>query len=291
MTLELPTDPVEMLRGVLALDDTGARTSNDIFVGASHPMPSGRVFGGQVLAQAVMAATRTLPPERHPHSLHGYFLRPGDVRGPITFAVDRVHDGRSFSRRRIQAYQEGVPIFSGIASFQDDDPGFEHHLPMPDVPAPEDLPDPTQLHVDHPQSGLLLRANPIEVRHTTGDIWLHVDEPSPYQAVWTRVRGPLGDDPALHRAALAYLSDFTIQEPVMRAGGVAWSDPGVKTASLDHAIWWHRFARVDEWLLYVQESPSSQGGRGLSLGRLYTRDGVLVATVAQEIMLRVPDRA
>lgn len=287
MTSELPSDPLALLLGVLDLQESGARTSADIFVGASHPMPGGRVFGGQVLGQSVVAAARTLGEDRHPHSLHGYFLRPGDVTKPITFAVSRIHDGRSFARRGIQAYQDGVPIFSAIASFQDDDPGFEHQLPMPDVPAPEDLPDPAETPAD-PLSRRLLRLNPIEVRHTTSDIWLSVDEPSPRQAVWTRVRGPLGDDPMRHRAALAYLSDFTIQDTVLRAAGVPWSTPGMKTASLDHAIWWHRPARADEWLLYVQESPSAQGGRGLALGRLYRRDGALVASVAQEFMARVP---
>jgi len=287
VSFDLPADPIEMLREVLDLDEPGARTSADIFVGRSHPMPLGRVFGGQVLSQSLVAATRTVPSDRRPHSLHGYFLRPGDVTKPITFAVSRIHDGRSFVRRGIQAYQDGVPIFSAIASFQDDDPGFEHQLPMPDVPAPEELPDPM---ADPGADGrsVLLRSNPLEARYTRGDIWLRVDDPSPRQCVWIRLRRPIGDDPMLHRAALAYLSDFTIQDTVLRAAGVPWTTPGLKTASLDHAIWWHRDARADEWLLYVQESPSGQGGRGLSNGRIYTRDGVLVASVAQEFMARVP---
>ncbi len=283
-------DPVSLLLDVLDLDEPGARTSTDIFVGSSHTMPSGRIFGGQVLGQSVVAAARTLEPGRLPHSLHGYFLRPGDVGKPVTFAVTRVHDGRSFARRGINAYQDGVPIFAAIASFQDDDPGFDHQVPMPeDVPQPEELPDPAVTHADHPMSKPLLASNPVEVRHTSGDIWAAIDEPSPTQSVWTRVRGPIGDDQTLHRAALAYLSDFTIQEPVLRANGVPWSTPGMRTASLDHAIWWHRPVRADEWMLYVQESPSASGGRGLSLGRLYARDGMLVATVAQEIMSRVPE--
>ena len=284
-------DPIDVLLGVLALEDTGARTNEDIFTGSSHPMPGGRVFGGQVLGQSIVAASRTLPEDRFPHSLHGYFLRPGDVRKPLTFAVDRIHDGRSFSRRRIQAFQDGEPIFSGIASFQDEDPGFEHQLPMPEVPAPEQLDGPAAIVADRPEASLIIRANPIEVRHVESDIYLSVDEKSPRQAVWTRLRRPIGDDPMLHRAAIAYLTDFTIQETVLRAHGVAWATPGMRTASLDHAIWWHRPARADEWLLYVQESPSARGGRGLAQGQLYTRDGRLVATVAQEIMLRVPDLA
>ncbi|MBY0688521.1 acyl-CoA thioesterase II [Microbacterium marinilacus] len=252
-------------------------------------MPGGRIFGGQVLGQAVVASARTLPPDRSPHSLHGYFLRPGDVHKPLTFAVDRIHDGRSFSRRRIQAFQEGEPIFSGIASFQDDDPGLEHQLTMPEVPGPEGLPGPSDRVHGRPEASLLLRANPIEVRHVDSDIYLSVDRPQPRQAVWTRLRRPIGDDPMLHRAAIAYITDFTIQESVMRAHGVPWATPGIRTASLDHAIWWHRPGRADEWMLYVQESPSSRGGRGLAQGQLYSRDGALLATVAQEIMLRVPE--
>lgn len=283
-------DPIDVLLEVLSLGETGARTTEDIFTGSSHPMRGGRVFGGQVLGQSVVAASRTLPPDRAPHSLHGYFLRPGDVTKPLTFSVDRIHDGRSFSRRRIQAFQDGEPIFSGIASFQDEDPGFEHQASMPEVPGPEDLPGPSDLVRDRPEAALL-RANPIEVRHVGSDIYLSVEQHEPRQAVWTRLRRPIGDDPVLHRAALAYLTDFTIQESVLRAHGVPWSTPGIRTASLDHAIWWHRFGRVDEWMLYVQESPSARGGRGLAQGNLFSRDGRLLATVAQEIMLRVPSRA
>lgn len=283
-------DPIDVLLRVLSLGETGARTSEDIFTGSSHPMPGGRVFGGQVLGQCVVAAGRTLPDDRAPHSFHGYFLRPGDVRKPLTFAVDRIHDGRSFSRRRIQAFQDGEPIFSGIASFQDEDPGLEHQLPMPDVPGPEDLPGPSDVVRGRPEAALIIRANPIEVRHVEGDIYVEAAERAPRQAVWTRLRRPIGDDPLLHRAALAYLTDFTIQESVLRAHGLSWATPGIKTASLDHAIWWHRFGRADEWMLYVQESPSARGGRGLTQGRLYARDGELLATVAQEIMLRVPER-
>lgn len=290
MTIDARTDdPVQTMLDVIELERMEARTHEDIFLGRSHFMPSGRVFGGQVLSQVVSAAARTIADDRHVHSLHGYFLRPGDMRKDITFGVDRIHDGRSFARRRVQGYQDGVPIFSGILSFQDEDEGVEHQLPMPEVPAPEDLPDPLRELDRHPHSQRLLAANPIEVRHVEGSLLV---EPTggarPTQAVWTRVRRPIGDSRLLHQAALAYLSDYTIQEPSMRGAGVAWSTPGLKVASLDHAMWWHRPARADEWLLYVQESPGAQGGRGLAFGRLYTRDGALVASVAQEIMLRVP---
>ncbi|MCC4250525.1 acyl-CoA thioesterase [Microbacterium testaceum] len=282
-------DPVASLLAVLDLRDAGARTTEDIFTGMSQPMPSGRVYGGQVLAQSIVAASRTLPPERAVHSMHGYFLRPGDPAAGITFSVDRIHDGRSFSTRRTQAFQSGVPIFSMIASFQDDGPGLEHAEPMPEgIPQPEDLPpfDEGQLH---PVSRNLFSERPVDVVHVPSPVYSSVEEPHvPRQAVWMRTRRALPDDPAVHRAALAYLSDLTIQETILRGHGVPWSTPGLRVASLDHAMWWHRPGRVDDWLLYVQESPNARGGRGLSTGRIYTRGGTLLASVAQEIMARVP---
>lgn len=284
-------DPVASLLAVLDLSSSGARTTEDIFTGESQSMPLGRVYGGQVLAQSIVAASRTLPPGRSVHSMHGYFLRPGDSSEGITFAVDRIHDGRSFSTRRTQAYQDGVPIFSMIASFQDEDPGLEHAAPMPeDIPHPEDLPDlEEQLLGLHPMSKRMFTDRPLDVRHVPGPIYLRVEGAHvPCQAVWIRTRRALPDDPDLHRAALAYVSDMTIQESVLRAHGVPWSTPGLKVASLDHAMWWHRFARVDEWLLYTQESPSARGGRGLATGRIYSADATFVASVAQEITIRVP---
>ncbi|MFK4836622.1 acyl-CoA thioesterase [Microbacterium sp. ZW T2_14] len=279
---------------VIDLSASDARTTEDIFTGASQSMPLGRVYGGQVLAQSIVAASRTIPDERTVHSMHGYFLRPGDSAKGITFSVDRIHDGRSFSTRRTQAYQEGVPIFSMIASFQDEDPGLEHQEAMPDdVPAPDDLPD-VESHLQglHPMSKRLFTDRPVDLRHIPSPIYVAADAArSPRQAVWMRVRRPIPDDPAIHRAALAYLSDLTIQESILRAHGVSWATPGLKVASLDHAMWWHRFGRVDEWMLYVQESPSARGGRGLATGRIYAADGTLLASVAQEIMVRVPDAA
>ncbi|MCD2170033.1 MULTISPECIES: acyl-CoA thioesterase II [Microbacterium] len=282
-------DPVASLLAVLDLRDAGARTTEDIFTGVSQAMPTGRVYGGQVLAQTIVAASRTLPPERTVHSMHGYFLRPGDPADGITFSVDRIHDGRSFSTRRTQAFQAGVPIFSMIASFQDEDPGLEHFEPMPEgIPQPEDT-APVDAESLHPISRRILSASPVDVRHVGSSVYATVEGPHvPRQAVWMKLRRTVGDDPAVHRAALAYLSDLTIQETILRAHGVAWSAPGLRVASLDHAMWWHRPARVDDWLLYVQESPNARGGRGLSTGRIYTREGVLVASVAQEVMVRVP---
>lgn len=284
-------DPVSDMLSVLDLDSSEARTSEDIFTGSSQSMPTGRVFGGQVLAQAVIAAERTMPGDRTVHSMHGYFLRPGDSTKGITFSVDRIHDGRSFSTRRTQAYQEGVPIFSMIASFEIESPGLDHQAAMPDdVPAPEDLPN-IEDHLAglHPMTKRFFTDRPIELRHVPSPIYRSVEgDHTPTQAVWMRTRQELPDEPRLHRAALAYMSDLSIQEPVLRAHGVSWAHQGLKVASLDHGMWWHRPGRVDQWLLYVQESPSARGGRGLATGRIYSRDGVLVATVAQEIMVRVP---
>lgn len=282
---------VDMLLGILDLGSTDARTTEDIFTGASHPMPTGRIYGGQVLGQSIIAAERTMPAGRVPHSMHGYFLRPGDAAQGLTFAVDRIHDGRSFSTRRSQAYQNGVPIFSMIASFQDENPGIEHAEPMPEgVPDPEALlPDEQLSDGIHPLSKRMLAERPVDMRHVEGPLFLDPGaERIPRQAVWMRLRAPFPDDPALHRAALAYLSDMSIQESILRAHGLSWATPGLKVASLDHAMWWHRPGRVDEWLLYVQDSPNARGGRGLAQGRIYTRDGDLVASVAQEITIRVP---
>ena len=285
------TDPVASMLSVIDLSVSDARTTEDIFTGQSQSMPLGRVYGGQVLAQSIVAASRTIPDERTVHSMHGYFLRPGDSTKGITFSVDRIHDGRSFSTRRTQAYQEGVPIFSMIASFQDEDPGLEHHEPMPDgLPAPDDLPD-VESHLQglHPMSKRLFTDRPVDLRHIPAPIYVAADpDRAARQAVWMRVRRQIPDDPATHRAALAYLSDLTIQESILRAHGVSWATPGLKVASLDHAMWWHRDGRADEWLLYIQESPNAIGGRGLSFGRVYDRAGNLLASIAQEGMIRVP---
>ena len=287
----VPGDPVTTMLDVLDLASSAARTTEDIFTGASHPMPMGRIFGGQVLAQAIVAADRTCDDDRVAHSMHGYFLRPGDASQGITLSVDRIHDGRSFSTRRTQAYQQGVPIFSMIASFEHEDPGLDHQAELPpDVLSPEDAAARAARIAAHPLSRRLMTDSPIEVVHADGAIYDEVPgDHVARQNVWMRTRRPIGDDPAVHRAVLAYMSDLTIQEPVLRAHGVPWSYPGLKVASLDHAMWWHRPARVDEWLLYAQESPSARGGRGLATGRLFTRAGELVASVAQEIMVRVPE--
>ena len=284
------SDPVAEMLEVLDISSGDARTTEDIFTGISHPMPSGRIFGGQVLAQAIIAADRTTGDDRVPHSMHGYFLRPGDAMRGVTLSVDRIHDGRSFSTRRTQVYQDGVPIFSMIASFEQEDDGLDHQSRMPeDVLSPEEALARWETTRRHPLSQRLLDRNPIEVVHAEGAIYDAVEGAHvAAQNVWMRAKRPLADDAALHRAVLAYMSDLTIQEPVLRGHGIPWSQPGLKVASLDHAMWWHRPVRVDEWLLYVQNSPSARAGRGLSSGRIFTREGELVASVGQEIMVRVP---
>ncbi|MCR8671699.1 acyl-CoA thioesterase II [Agrococcus sp. HG114] len=287
------TERIRILLETLDLTDTGARTSEDIFTGTSHPMPLDRVFGGQVMAQAVVAAQRTVQDDRRIHSVHGYFVRPGDVALPITFSVERIHDGRSFSTRRVQAYQNALPIMSMISSFQDEDEGPSSQHPMPEgLPAPEELPSSDDVlapFAEHPSARAVI-ARPFDIRHVEGPVYV----PDPNrprhgkQHVWIKAKDRLPDDDALHRAALAYLSDYAILEPIVRMHGAAWSTPGLKAASLDHAVWWHRPVRVDEWLLLELETSSSGGGRGLGHGHVYRADGTHVATIAQEGMVRVP---
>ncbi|MEW1988156.1 acyl-CoA thioesterase II [Brevibacterium casei] len=274
--------------------DAGTRES-DLFVGPSQYKPDGRVFGGQVLAQCIVAAAATLPPDRLIHSLHGYFLRAGDVAKPIEFGVERLRDGRSFSARRVHAYQKDAPILSLIASFQEEQAGFEHSETMPTgIPGPEDSPDLRELlaAVDSVQVTEWLNRRPFDIRPvepfgvpgaTT------IDTELPEQHIWFRASAHFGDDPVLNAAALAYASDFNLLEPVLRRHGLSWGSPGLRVASLDHAMWWHRRVHVDDWMLYVQESPAARGGRGLGYGRIFSHDGELLATVAQEGMVRVKD--
>ena len=285
------TDPVGAV--LRALDLTPDPGQTDVFEGLSLPQPLGRVFGGQVLAQALLAAARTVPDGRLPHSLHGYFLRPGDARAPIGFAVERMRDGRSFSARRTHALQGGEPILSMIASFQEEQPGIEYAQEMPpDVPGPEDVESAIDVlgDVDHPMARFWAQESAFDLRHVDGPIYLTADTDSPlgHQMVWARARGPVPDDQVLHRALLAYSCDQIMLEPVLRRSGRPWATPGLSMASLDHAMWWHRDVRVDDWLLYVQTTPSAQGGRGLGAARVFDREGRLVASIAQEGMVRVP---
>lgn len=294
MTEDLGT--TQTLLDLLTLDGVEhARTDEDIFVGHTPAQSRERVFGGQVLAQSVVAATRTIDADRAIHSLHGYFLRPGDPDQSITFGVQRLRDGRSFSARRVHAYQNGEPILSMIASFQVPSDGLDHHDPMPlDAPDPESLPTTADLvgHIDHPVAREWAFERPFDVRHVTEAIYLPGDiKKSPVTVVWLRTTSKMPDDPALHRAALAYASDYMLLEPILRAHGLPWVHRGLNVASLDHAMWWHRDFRVDEWLLYVLHSPSASSARGLGTGQFFNRAGQLVATVAQEGMVRLPEFA
>ena len=285
----IPLDPVADLVDVLDLQ----RVTDTEFIGRTQWMPHGRVFGGQVLAQSLTAAMNTMVDDREVHSLHSYFLRPGDINKEIRFSVEILRDGRSFSARRVHAIQDDKPIFSMIASFQDQDPGMDHQDQMPQgIARPEDLPSAAQLlgQFDHPVTNYWSKARPFDLRHATEPIYLQpAKENLPEQMIWFRALSELPDDRMIQTAALAYASDYSILESILRRHGISWAHKGLNSASLDHAMWFHRSARVDQWLLYVQQSPSAQNGRGLSLGKIFTQDGLLVATVAQEGMIRIPE--
>jgi len=276
---------------MLSLHDSGARTQYDIFTGPALPTPHGRSFGGQVLGQALAAAGETVEKDRPIHSMHGYFLRPGDAERRMTFEVARLHDGGSFSTRRVQAYQSGEILMSLIASFQVDEPGLEHqsNYDMTELPAPEELPTVWEKYghlADTRASWLLNR--PFDLRHIDNDITVRVEDPGNSIRVWLRSRDSVDAGQMLHAVALAFASDYLLVEPVMRQHSIPWATPGLRVASLDHAMWFHRPFRVDEWLLYVLDSPTAQGARGLTHGRFYNRAGELVASVAQESMIRPP---
>lgn len=270
------------------------RTSDTTFEGDSLPMPGGRVFGGQVLAQALIAAGRTLADaERSAHSLHGYFLRPGDASRPITFEVERLRDGRSFSARRTHAFQDGVPLLSMIASFHQDEEGPQHQVTMPEVPGPDEVASGADvlapIYERSPAASFWLTNQQFDVRHVEGSLFLGPDSrPKAYQSTWLRVRENINADDLTHRALLAFGVDQVMLEPLLRRHGVSWATRGINFASLDHAMWWHRPARADEWLLCVQDAPTSQSSRGLTGAWLFSQDGRLVASASQEGMLRLP---
>lgn len=292
MTLpQIPTDPVADLLDVLRL----TKQSETEFIGRTQWMPHGRVFGGQVLAQALTAATHTVDENRQVHSLHSYFLRAGDIEKEIHFSVETLRDGKSFSARRIHALQDDKPIFSMIASFQEPAAGVEHQEQMPEgIPDPESLPSAADLlgAIDHPAARYWSTARPFDLRHVTEPVYLKpAREQVPDQMIWFRALSEFPKDPQLNTAALAYASDYTILESILRAHGLSWAHRGLNSASLDHAMWFHRSTNVGEWHLYVQESPAAQNSRGLSLGRIFNRRGELIATVAQEGMVRIPELA
>ena len=289
------------LKQLLAILDLEPLEKN-LFRGQSPQQGWQRVFGGQVIGQALQAATRTVD-DRYVHSLHSYFLLPGDPAAPIIYEVDRLRDGGSFTTRRIIAIQHGRAIFAMTASFQKEEPGLEHQVAMPDLPQPEDLPNEQELKakfIDSLPDNIRTywsMDRPIELRPVDSTRFFASVAPEPrsgqsqarsmpVQHVWMRATGRLPDDLPLHQCVLAFASDFTLLDTALVAHGRRTFDPELQMASLDHAIWFHRPFRADEWLLYVQDSPSTSGARGLCRGLVYTRSGVLVASVAQEGLMR-----
>ena len=283
----------KVLQDLLGLLDLEPLEVN-MFRGQSRDLGGKSVYGGQVIGQALVAAARTVE-GAVPHSLHAYFLRPGDMALPIVYEVDRVRDGRSFTARRVQAIQSGAPILSLIASFQKPEDGLTHQVKMPDVPDPETLefahvlrqrwsaarPDlPERLH------SALKRELAIEFKPVRPWNPLEPDRREPVQHIWLRAAGKLPDDPLLHTCVLAYASDFNLLSTALLPHGKSWFTPGMIVASIDHALWFHREVRVDDWLLCTMDAPTSQGARGFSRGSIFDRAGRLVCSVVQENLMR-----
>jgi acyl-CoA thioesterase-2 len=281
----------ESLKALLDLLDL-EQIEHDIFRGRSPDERRQRVFGGQVAGQALVAAGRTVPVNRPVHSLHAYFIRPGDPLVPIVYTVERVRDGRSFTTRRVVALQQGKAIFVMSASFQIVEEGLTHQAPMPEAAAPETLP--TAVERLKPLFGEraaveLVEGRPFDVRHATPLTWEAAKDPSlatPESKVWLKVDGALPDDPLLHVCLMTYASDLTLLDTVLLNHGRAWGDQRTVGASLDHAMWFHRPFRADEWLLYYQDTPFAGGARGLARGQVFTRSGELVVSVMQEGLIR-----
>ncbi len=282
------TTPLKSLIELLDLEEL----ERDLFRGRSPQEHSQRVFGGQVVGQALVAASRTVE-DRRVHSLKGDFLRPGDPKIPILYEVDRIRDGRSFTTRRVVAIQHGRAIFSMSVSHQVEESGLEHQLSMPDVPGPLDTPDPAMYHekirqrVPTEYRQWLDSPRPIEQRMVDPIDPIDPDKRQPQLAVWLRAAGRMPDDDQLHQCVLAYASDLNLLDTCLLPHGVSWMNPKFQSASLDHSIWFHHRFRADEWLLFVQDSPASSGGRGFNRGLVYTENGRLVASVVQEGLIRL----
>jgi acyl-CoA thioesterase II len=269
----------------------------NLFRGRSPKEGWQRVYGGQVLGQSLVAAVRTVDPQRIAHSLHAYFLLAGDPNVPIIYEVERIRDGGSFTTRRVKGIQHGRAMFVMSVSFHKPETGFDHASPMPVVPQPEDLPTEnsfiSQILKSVPENmrSYWERERPIEMRHVDVSRYLDRAKHDPVQTMWIRANGQLPDAFALHQCVLAYASDFTLLDTALIAHGKLLFDADIQLASLDHALWFHRRFRADDWLLYVQDSPSASGGRGFCRGSVYTRAGVLVASVTQEGLMRKRDTA
>ena len=267
---------------------------HNLYRGRSPQVGWQRVFGGQVIGQALVAACRTVE-GRRPHSLHAYFLLGGDPKVPIVYEVDRLRDGKSFATRRVKAIQHGRAIFAMSASFQVEETGFDHQVPMPDVPGPESLPTDAQMkagvlaQMPEPVRAYYERERPIELRPVDFERYASREPREPRFSVWIRATAPLPDDPAVHQCVLAYASDLTLLDSSLVAHGRTVFERSIQAASLDHALWFHRAFRADEWLLYTQDSPSASGARGFSRGLIFRQDGTLVASVAQEGLIRPRD--
>ena len=280
-------DAVDQLLEVLDLEQRDVST----FVGESPQVGAQRVFGGQVAGQALVAAGRTVSPERRVHSLHGYFVRPGDPTEPIEFTVETIRDGRSFSVRRSTAQQHGKTIFFMSASFQVGEQGLDHHSPAPTgVPGPDEVPTMADWVQRYPSRAGAFASAPqaVDVRYVGDPGWVPPGDrvANAQQRVWMRINGKLPDDPLIHACALTYASDLSLLDSVLSVHGEVWGPGGVIGASLDHALWLHRPFRADEWFLYDCTSPSASGSRGLAMGHMFTRDGRHIASAGQEGLLR-----
>ncbi|MBV1881017.1 MAG: acyl-CoA thioesterase II [Pseudomonadales bacterium] len=269
------------------------KIEENLYRGGIFDIGTRNVFGGQVLAQALMSAYRTLLDERHCHSLHAYFLRPGNVNLPIVFDVDRIRDGKSFTTRRVVAIQQGKAIFNMSASFQKAEVGFEHQVDMPNVPGPEGLANEQELkgqiidRIPEEFRGMFTKPRPIEIRPVDPANPFAAEKRKPVKYTWFKASTPLPNDPALHQVAVAYASDFDLMGTSMLPHGVTYMQPGFQGASLDHAMWFHQPMNINDWLLYAMDSPASSEARGLSRGSIYSRDGVLVASTTQEGLIRL----
>lgn len=278
------------LIGLLGLE----RIEDNIFRGDSRDIGSPQVFGGQVIGQALSAAQHTVD-DRVAHSLHAYFLRRGDVDSPIIYEVDRARDGGSFSNRRVVAIQHGRPILNLAASFQVPEVGLQHQVAMPDVPGPEGIKDLTEVakdmleHIPSKMRRFLTEKRPFEFRHVEPVDFEHPVKLPPKKHIWIRAVDALPDDPVLHQNLLTYVSDYELLGTATLPHGLSFTRGSVIMASLDHALWFHSDVKVDDWLLYAMDSPNSSGARGLARGQIFTQDGRLVASTAQEGLMRVVD--